>query len=616
MITGRRSSNSLGSRLSCHLDRGWFLPGLLMAALTVSSLASRPPLPLDETRYLSVAWEMHLRGDYLVSHLNGETYAHKPPLLFWLINLLWAVTGVGEEIAGPAARLMIPLVSLISVLLTRRIAQRLWPNDSPLAESAALIHVSLLLWNLLSTLTMFDSLLTVCVQVSLLGVLRAERALPCRPGLPESSRMMRGWTGVLLTGLGLGLGILSKGPVVLVHALPVALFGPWWSENIRRNYWAWYLRIIPCSVLVAAAVGLSWAIPSAMAGGASYRNELLWGQTAGRMVQSFAHREPWWWYLSVLPLTMLPWISIGAVWRRHRIPETVPWALRFLATWIAGPIVVLSAVSGKQVHYLLPVLPAVALMIARRLMIGEHRTQSSDFRFIIWGTIAGGLLPLVINRWPELTGGRLAGICSSWLSVPLLMCGLSLYGIHNVQTIWIVRRISVAAVLFISVLFIGLSPKFWPGFDLRELGQKVAAFQNAGVSVAWFESYHGELQFCGQLRSPLANPQTPAELQAWISEHPRGVVLWRVPGDLTGTAAPHFGALLPDELLRAEELLCHTERLPETNERPHVRSGYWIRRGLTSGLIVLMEFTNEKSRSTRGRTAREDWPSNFFGDQQ
>lgn len=427
--------------------------------------------------------------------------------------------------------------------------------------------------------------------------------------------MIRGWAGVILTGLGLGLGILSKGPVVLVHALPVALSGPWWSENIRRNYWAWYLQIIPFAMLIAAAVGLSWVIPSAMAGGASYRNELLWGQTAGRMVQSFAHREPWWWYLSVLPLTVLPWISISAVWR-HGIPETAPWAIRFLTVWIVGPVVILSAVSGKQVHYLLPVLPAVALMVARRLMIGERRIQPSDLRFIFWGTIVGGLLPLIMNRWPELTGGRLAGICSPWLSVPLVMCGLSLYGVDKLQTIWIVRRISAAAVLFISLLFIGLSPGFWPGFDLRELGEDVAAIQDAGVSVAWFESCHGELQFCGRLRSPLANPQTSAELQAWISEHPRGVVLWRVPGDLTGTAAPHFGALLPEELSSAEEILQHTDRLPETEKRLHLRSGYWIRRGLTSGLIVQMEFTNEKSRSTRGRTAREDWPSNFFGDQQ
>ncbi|MBC7966093.1 MAG: glycosyltransferase family 39 protein, partial [Fuerstia sp.] len=64
----------------------------LALLLVFSAVFSRPLLPPDETRYISVAWEAHVRGDYLVSHLNSETYAHKPPLLFWLINAVWSVT--------------------------------------------------------------------------------------------------------------------------------------------------------------------------------------------------------------------------------------------------------------------------------------------------------------------------------------------------------------------------------------------------------------------------------------------------------------------------------------------------------------------------------------------
>ena len=47
---------------------------VLAAMLTAVVVISRPILPVDETRYLSVAWEAHQRGDYLVSHLNGEPY--------------------------------------------------------------------------------------------------------------------------------------------------------------------------------------------------------------------------------------------------------------------------------------------------------------------------------------------------------------------------------------------------------------------------------------------------------------------------------------------------------------------------------------------------------------
>ncbi len=57
--------------------------------LLMLALLSRHLLAVDETRYVSVAWEMWLRGDWLVPHLNGEPYDHKPPLLFWLIHLSW-----------------------------------------------------------------------------------------------------------------------------------------------------------------------------------------------------------------------------------------------------------------------------------------------------------------------------------------------------------------------------------------------------------------------------------------------------------------------------------------------------------------------------------------------
>ena len=46
-------------------------------------------MPVDETRYLAVAWDMWREGNFLVPHLNGEPYSHKPPLLFWLIHLAY-----------------------------------------------------------------------------------------------------------------------------------------------------------------------------------------------------------------------------------------------------------------------------------------------------------------------------------------------------------------------------------------------------------------------------------------------------------------------------------------------------------------------------------------------
>src|SRR5512146_2044324 len=80
-----------------------------------------PAMPIDETRYLSVAWEMRLSGDFLLLHLNGAPYSDKGPLLFWLINVAWMFAGPSVWIV----RLGVLAVSLVSLLLFERLVRRL-----------------------------------------------------------------------------------------------------------------------------------------------------------------------------------------------------------------------------------------------------------------------------------------------------------------------------------------------------------------------------------------------------------------------------------------------------------------------------------------------------------
>src|SRR5262247_2750100 len=70
---------------------GWIIA---CALPFLCALFIRGPIPIDETRYLSVAWEMWLRGDFALPMLNGVPYTHKPPVLFWLMHLGWSVFGV------------------------------------------------------------------------------------------------------------------------------------------------------------------------------------------------------------------------------------------------------------------------------------------------------------------------------------------------------------------------------------------------------------------------------------------------------------------------------------------------------------------------------------------
>ncbi|NES11909.1 hypothetical protein G3O07_22735 [Pseudomonas laurentiana] len=129
----------------------------------------------------------------------------------------------------------------------------------------------------------------------------------------------------------------------------------------------WYSNTA-LALLAGACLALLWAIPAAIQGGEAYREMILWGQTTGRMVQSFAHARPWWWYLPILPILLLPWSLWLPLWRGlPGLRAHAGAAERFCLAWFVPGLLAFSAISGKQVHYLLPLLPALILLGARAL---------------------------------------------------------------------------------------------------------------------------------------------------------------------------------------------------------------------------------------------------------
>lgn len=540
--------------------------------LTWIVVISRPILPIDETRYLSVAWEAHQRGDHLVSHLNGEPYSHKPPLLFWLINSVWAMTGVCEL----AGRLVAPTSGLLCLVLTSLITRRLWPHQKVVIELAPVVHVSLMLWIVFCPLTMFDTLLTCCTMCSLLGVLHA-----------SEGKRSRGW---LLAGVGMGLGILTKGPVVLVHVLPAAVMAPWWSDAVRSCIVRWYAGLFG-AIALAALIGLAWAIPSAAAGGSHYSNELLFGQTAGRMVNSFAHRQPFWWYLPWLPLCLMPWISFGAVWRGFRL-TAFDSGMRFLLCWAGGSLLILTLVSGKQIYYLLPMFPACAIILTR-VMTSVEEVSRKDLAFIVTGTIGMALLPTVFNSVAALTPMRLAGILGNYYAIPLGLCGALLLIPAWKKISSLVPAVATSSAVFIAIVVWGISGSLWDEFDLKPIARFVA---ECSQPFAWLGDYQGQLNFLGEIPSIKETIDIEA-LEHWLQAHPSGAVIVRL--SESNPAWQNLKEPLKG-IDRAEptgeqkqmisDLLSSNPDFPLAQRNPEILFAQRIRRGLTFDLTVVVSY--------------------------
>ncbi|MFM8477964.1 MAG: ArnT family glycosyltransferase, partial [Planctomycetaceae bacterium] len=458
-------------------------------------------------------WEAHERGDLLVSHLNGDTYAHKPPLLFWLINAVWLVTGVSES----GARMVAPLASVLGVILTYRTVRMQIPKSTSVAETAAAMHAGCLLWLFYGPLTMFDTLLALTAELAVQGIL-----------LASGGRPVRGW---LQAGIGAGLGILCKGPVVLLWVLPTALAAPLWLAAKAPGGWLRWYAGLAVALLLAAAMGLAWALPSAAAGGPEYARELLFGQTAGRMVNSFAHREPLWWYLPVVPLCLLPWLLWPAVWQGFtRSPSggvSCAVAVRCSLVRAGAALILLSLTSGKQTHYLVPLIPPCAIVLG--CLVQRSGVTPTRWRLfpVATGTVLLGAFPVFVNHLSVAAGSGLPGLVSDRAALLLMGCGGSLLIPRFRSLTTAALAISTAATIFVAILTVSLSQSMWMGFDVSPLAGAAAG---AGVPAGWLGGYHGQLNFAGRLQrvEELADSEA---LEAWLAKSREVVVTVRLPRD-------------------------------------------------------------------------------------
>lgn len=464
-------------------------PALLWGILIAVSLYVRPLFPVDETRYAAVAWEMWIRNDFLVPYLNGETYSHKPPLLFWLMQLSWWLFGVNDW----SLRIIAPLFSLATLYLSGSVAKLLWPDRDQIAELTSFVLLGFFIWIVYSTLTMFDIMLTFFALLGIYSLLK----------LVLSGLSLKYWG---LLGLAIGGGVLTKGPVILLHVLPVAILAPWWlgRQQARFRWMLWYGGLI-LAILIGAFIALCWAVPAGMAGGEAYRNAIFLGQTSGRVVNSFAHKLPWWWYLQILPLLLLPWPLLKPFWKGLPKLNLQDFGIRFCLAWVFPVFTAFSLVSGKRLHYLLPLIPALALLIAQSL---DRVTDFNWRRAHIPFTILQGILGLALLLLPWLNTQwhwreELSSISTLW---GLLLCTnaavLATLAAHNArESIFYICSSSIAALLIITCGFFEITAE---RYDTQAPASKIAELMKENRAIAFYGiKYHGQYHFTGRLTQPI-----------------------------------------------------------------------------------------------------------------
>jgi 4-amino-4-deoxy-L-arabinose transferase-like glycosyltransferase len=406
--------------------------------------------------------------------------------------------------------------------------------------------VSALLWIFFSTTVMFDVMLAFWVLVGMHGVLSAAGGTR---------------RGFVILGVAIGFGVLTKGPVILLNLLPITVLALWWNPGL---HWGRWFGGVGLAVLLGAAIALAWAIPAGMAGGEAYRNAIFWGQTADRMVESFAHRRPFWWYLPLLPLLLFPWFVWPGLWKAlgHYRRAGLDRGTRFCLAWMLPVFVAFSFISGKQPHYLIPLFPAFALLAARVLADG------SDTRVGLPALLAaalGGALILAASGQIAALHDQVATLPPVWPGVLLVVLALA---------VWLGGRRGMPPVLNLALLGGGTlvlvqlaaMHSLRPLYDVKPMALAIKQVQDEGLPVANAAKYHAQYQFLGRLEVPLTELHG-AELPRWLAAHPEGymVIYLKDKQNLDAISARHKqayrggAAVLVDAPTAAGLLATHVE---------------------------------------------------------
>ena len=500
---GHLFENKISTQINCAAV---FIAWLILTLVNISHHHLIPP---DETRYVSVAWEMWHRHDFLVPHINGVVYEHKPPMLFWLYLIGWALMGVNET--WPL--LVSPLCALISLCLTGYLARLLWPNKPSVILMAPWLLLGSLTWCVFLNSAMFDTLLTVFVLTAIIGLVRVARHSQS--------------TGWLMFGLGTGLGLLTKGPVVFVHVLVPFLSGVFWHENVRSHSTRWYFSGV-LALLAGIALALAWALPAIAAVDDKFGISLLWHQTAHRVTDSFAHKHPFWWYLALSPILFFPWFFWPRIWRNLIKQDLADdWAYRLCMIWFVGGFICFCLISGKQVHYLIPLFPALALILSRILPIVQKGASLSDSIPYFMIMLLGSMLLIL----PQISGIKLYHWMQHRILLwPIFIC---LIGIAGMVSLFITRAISpvelsLATILAVTVSIAGFFDSMGPAFNMQTVTKELEKDLKAGYPIAFAGNYNGQFQFLLRLQEPMTVIPSDEKV-SWLQSHPHGRVVSLAP---------------------------------------------------------------------------------------
>ena len=442
----------------------WLL--IAVAVIWFANLEYRKLIKPDEGRYAEIPREMVVSGDWVTPRLNDLKYFEKPPLQYWATATAYELFGEHQW----TSRLWDGLTGFAGILLVWFAGLRLFGREA--ASYAAIVLGSSMLYALMGHINTLDMGVTFFITLGIVSLLL---------GQTETGRKkQRGW--MLLAWAALGLAVLSKGLMGLV--LPgAALF---LYAVVQRDFTVFKRMHWLAGLAVFLLVTAPWFYLVMKANPEFFQKFFIYEHYTRFTTRDLGRYQPWYYFIPVLLAGMLPWTllmfdTLVNTWRGSRLPDGGPGgrafnAARFLLVWAVFIYLFFTVSDSKLPSYLLPMFPALALLMGRQL-------ATMNPRRLFW--LVAPILPLT------LLGLGFAPFTARLADTPLQVQGYSAYAWWLVAAalVWSLGVISALVLLrrsrghrFSAVLALALSSLI--AAQLGTSGYNTIAKERSGYYIA------------------------------------------------------------------------------------------------------------------------------------
>ena len=352
---------------------------LVCAALFFGMLNMRTLWETDEARYAEIAREMVEAPSWewwVVPRLNYVKYMEKPPLSYWTTAIFFKFFGINDY----SARLTPALFGTLSLMLAFLLGRAMWTGRAGFFTGVCL--ACSVMFALLSRILLVDMVLCFGIVLAIYGLWAITQE--------------KGW-GVYAFWIGCAIGFLTKGLLGpglagLASVLYLLISGQY-RMLIRLFNWR--------GIALFAVLVLPWLISAAILED-GFIKYFFWDEQFGRLATNVHQRhEPFYYYFGIVPAGFAPWIVLlpwalwktwpGAAWRS---PQNRPWLLAVV--WFGSYFVFLTLSQSKMLHYALPMMPPLALLMGRALAsLGETGWRGEAGSFLAYSIDALAVLLLV-----------------------------------------------------------------------------------------------------------------------------------------------------------------------------------------------------------------------------